>query len=73
MGWGIFQLFETADDAQVFVGHRERPLGALLPGVGLADLLADPRLDSNPKRVAAREWLLPRVDAELARYLARRS
>jgi crotonobetainyl-CoA:carnitine CoA-transferase CaiB-like acyl-CoA transferase len=69
MGWGIFQLFETADDAQVFVGvtsnaHWER----FCQEFGLADLLADPRLDSNPKRVAAREWLLPRVGAELRRY-----
>jgi crotonobetainyl-CoA:carnitine CoA-transferase CaiB-like acyl-CoA transferase len=32
------------------------------------DLLADSRLDTNEKRVAARDWLIPIVAAELARY-----
>ncbi|HLH27165.1 MAG TPA: CaiB/BaiF CoA-transferase family protein [Chloroflexota bacterium] len=69
MGWGIFHLFPTADGEQVFIAvtsnaHWERFCGAL----GLPDLLADERLDSNLKRVAARPWLLPRVREETAKY-----
>ncbi len=69
MGWGIFHLFDTADEAQVFIGvtsnaHWER----FCQEFGLADLLADPRLDSNLKRVAAREWLLPRVRDAVRQY-----
>jgi crotonobetainyl-CoA:carnitine CoA-transferase CaiB-like acyl-CoA transferase len=69
MGWGIFHLFPTADGEQVFIAvtsnaHWERFCGALV----LPDLLADERLDSNLKRVAARPWLLPRVREETAKY-----
>jgi crotonobetainyl-CoA:carnitine CoA-transferase CaiB-like acyl-CoA transferase len=35
---------------------------------GLADLLADERLDDNRKRVAARGWLPARVAEEMAKY-----
>jgi crotonobetainyl-CoA:carnitine CoA-transferase CaiB-like acyl-CoA transferase len=64
MGWGIFHLFPTADGEQVFIGvtsnaHWERFCAAL----GLADLAGDERLNTNSKRVAAQEWLLPRVRA----------
>ena len=66
--WGIYQTFAAADGEQVFLGvtsnnhwHRfcaafERP-----------DLAADPRLASNELRVAARQWLIPIVAADLAR------
>ena len=55
MGWGIYQLFTAADGEQVFIGitsnaHWER----FCAEFGLADLLADERLDDNSKRVAAR-------------------
>src|SRR3990172_6267678 len=62
MGWGIFHLFPTADGEQAFIGvtsnaHWER----FCKACGLEDLLADERLDPNPKRVAAQEWTLPRI------------
>ncbi len=68
MGWGIFHLFATADDEQVFIGvtsnaHWERFCAAL----GLQHLFADERLDTNAKRVAAQEWMLPPVREAVAR------
>ena len=62
MGWGIFHLFDTADKQQVFIGvtsnaHWER----LCREFAMPDLLADERLDTNAKRVASQEWMLPLV------------
>jgi crotonobetainyl-CoA:carnitine CoA-transferase CaiB-like acyl-CoA transferase len=72
MGWGIFHLFPTSDGEQVFIGvtsnaHWERFCRAF----GLQDLFADARLDSNDKRVAAQEWLLPRVREATVRFASR--
>jgi crotonobetainyl-CoA:carnitine CoA-transferase CaiB-like acyl-CoA transferase len=69
MGWGIFHLFESAGGEQVFIGvtsnaHWERFCTAL----NLPDLLADQRLANNPGRVAAQDWLLPRVREECRKY-----
>jgi crotonobetainyl-CoA:carnitine CoA-transferase CaiB-like acyl-CoA transferase len=69
MGWGIYQLFTAADGEEVFVGitsnaHWERFCTAF----GLADLLADERLNDNRKRVAARGWLPARVAEEMRKY-----
>jgi crotonobetainyl-CoA:carnitine CoA-transferase CaiB-like acyl-CoA transferase len=69
MGWGIYQLFEAADGEQVFIGvtsngHWER----FCREFGLDDLLADPRLADNGKRVEARGWLPARVAREMRRY-----
>jgi len=69
MGWGIFHLFESAHGEQVFVGvtsnaHWERFCQAL----DLPDLLADERLATNPGRVAAQDWLLPRIREECRKY-----
>ena len=62
MGWGIFHLFDTSDKQQVFIGvtsnaHWER----LCQEFAMPDLLADERLDTNAKRVASQEWMLPLV------------
>ena len=61
-GWGIYQIFATRDGDQIFVGvtsnnHWRR----FCDSFGRPDLYADPRLDTNEKRVAAREWLIPLV------------
>ena len=65
--WGIYDVFESADGAQVFVGvtsdaHWHRFTEAF----GLPDLWADPRLASNAGRAAGRDWLIPRL-AEMFR------
>src|SRR6201996_8338513 len=69
MGWGIFHLFETADQQQVFIGvtsnaHWERFCGEL----GLPQLYADENLNTNEKRVTAQEWMLPKIRAVTAKY-----
>jgi crotonobetainyl-CoA:carnitine CoA-transferase CaiB-like acyl-CoA transferase len=69
MGWGIYQLFPAADGEQVFIGitsnaHWER----FCQEFGLAELLADERLNDNARRVAARAWLPARVAAEMVKY-----
>jgi crotonobetainyl-CoA:carnitine CoA-transferase CaiB-like acyl-CoA transferase len=71
MGWGIYQLFTAADGEQVFIGitsnaHWER----FCTEFGLADLLADERLNDNRKRVAARDWLPARIAEEMLKYTA---
>ena len=69
MGWGIFHLFDTADGEQVFIGvtsnaHWQRFCAIF----GLGELHADERLATNEKRVAAQEWMLPKVREAVARY-----
>jgi crotonobetainyl-CoA:carnitine CoA-transferase CaiB-like acyl-CoA transferase len=69
MGWGIYQLFTAADGEEIFIGvtsnaHWER----FCTEFGLADLLADERLNDNRKRVAARGWLPERVADEMRKY-----
>jgi crotonobetainyl-CoA:carnitine CoA-transferase CaiB-like acyl-CoA transferase len=69
MGWGIFHLFDTADDEQVFIGvtsnaHWER----FCAEFGLQPLFADERLSTNEKRVSAQEWMLPLIREAVARY-----
>jgi len=69
MGWGIYQLFTAADGEEVFIGitsnaHWER----FCTEFKLDDLLADPSLDDNAKRVAARGWLPERIGEEMRRY-----
>jgi crotonobetainyl-CoA:carnitine CoA-transferase CaiB-like acyl-CoA transferase len=67
-GWGIYQVFKTRD-GELFVGvtsnnHWRR----FCESFERPDLLADARLDTNEKRVAARAWLIPEVAALLAQY-----
>jgi len=62
MGWGVFHLFPTAEGEQVFIGitsnaHWERFCRVFERG----EWATDPRLDSNEKRVAAQEWMLPLI------------
>ncbi|MGH7088570.1 MAG: CaiB/BaiF CoA transferase family protein, partial [Stellaceae bacterium] len=68
-GWGIYQTFPTKDGGSIFVGvtsnnHWRR----FCETFARPDLLADSRLDTNEKRVAAHDWLIPTVTAELAGY-----
>ncbi len=67
--WGIYDLFESADDALIFVGvtsdaHWRR----FAPAFDLVDLLDDNRLTGNAARAAERAWLIPRL-AERMRAL----
>jgi len=67
-GWGVYQIFKTSDDDQVFVGvtsnnHWKR----FCEVFALPELYADKRLGSNEARVAARPWMTPVIAEALAR------
>src|SRR5262245_16327135 len=67
MGWGVYDLFSTADQQQIFIGitsdgHWLR----FCREFGLADLLADRELATNHLRVEHRERVLPRIQAVVA-------
>ena len=60
--WGIYDVFDTADGKQVFVGVVTDSQWALFcEHFGVPGLRADPSLASNSQRVAARDRLLPIV------------
>ncbi|MCC7368207.1 MAG: CoA transferase [Chloroflexi bacterium] len=64
LGWGVYQLFTTADERQVFIAitsnaHWQRFCTAL----ELFDLRDDPDLDTNPKRCLHRPRVIPRIAA----------
>jgi len=60
--WAIYDIFDTADEDQVFVGVvSDTQWRAFCEAFGLRDLLADSSLDTNSGRVRERERLLPRI------------
>jgi crotonobetainyl-CoA:carnitine CoA-transferase CaiB-like acyl-CoA transferase len=64
LGWGVYQLFPTADERQVFIAitsnaHWQR----FCREFDLPDLGEDRSLDSNAKRAANRQVTLPRIEA----------
>lgn len=69
--WAVYDVFETADDSQVFVGVvSDTQWAVFCDEFRLYDLKADPELDSNRNRVLARERYMPRLRtmfAELSR------
>lgn len=55
--WPVYDIFDTADGRQIFVGAvTEGQWTALCKMLGLTDLLDDPRLQSRPDQIAARDW-----------------
>ncbi|MGI9342100.1 MAG: CaiB/BaiF CoA transferase family protein [Gammaproteobacteria bacterium] len=58
--WAIYQVFETGDDDQVFVGVvSDKQWKLLCESFGLDELAADPTLETNNDRVAHKDRLLP--------------
>jgi len=58
--WAIYQVFETGDDDQVFVGVvSNKQWKQLCEAFGLDELAADQSLATNNDRVAHKERLLP--------------
>jgi crotonobetainyl-CoA:carnitine CoA-transferase CaiB-like acyl-CoA transferase len=67
--WAIYQVFDTADQQQVFVGVvSDKQWKLLCDAFGLADLAADRSLDTNNDRVRHKDRLLPVIKAAFARY-----
>jgi crotonobetainyl-CoA:carnitine CoA-transferase CaiB-like acyl-CoA transferase len=67
--WAIYDVFETRDDEQVFVGVVSDALWEkFCAAFELHDLGADPQYRTNAQRVLARETLLPQVRALFKGY-----
>lgn len=69
--WAVYDVFDTADNAQVFVGVVSDTQWAIFcDEFGLTSLKSDPALASNRDRVLARERFMPdlrRLFASLSR------
>jgi crotonobetainyl-CoA:carnitine CoA-transferase CaiB-like acyl-CoA transferase len=60
--WAIYQIFETKDDDQVFVGIvSDKQWHLFCEAFGLDDLAADPTLKTNNDRAAQKERLVTAV------------
>jgi crotonobetainyl-CoA:carnitine CoA-transferase CaiB-like acyl-CoA transferase len=67
--WAIYDVFETQDSEQVFVGIVSDSLWEkFCAAFGLRELGADPQYKTNSQRVLAREALLPQVRAVFKAY-----
>jgi crotonobetainyl-CoA:carnitine CoA-transferase CaiB-like acyl-CoA transferase len=67
--WGVYDMFETADDDRLFVGVVTDTQWALFcREFALPELAADPRLGSNGARVKERGWMMPRLAEVLKRH-----
>lgn len=65
-GWGIYDIFETSDDEQVFLAVvTDTQWRTFCAAFGLEALGEREELATNSLRVAAREWLLPELAAVL--------
>ena len=66
--WALYDNFKTSDGELVFVGVvTDTQWKVFCEAFGLAELLADPALKTNPQRVEARPRILPIVSALFAK------
>jgi crotonobetainyl-CoA:carnitine CoA-transferase CaiB-like acyl-CoA transferase len=71
MGWGVYQLFDTADGRQVFIAvTSNRHWTRLCALLGLDDLGSDPGLNSNAKRTQQKPYFTPRIAAAVRKFTA---
>jgi crotonobetainyl-CoA:carnitine CoA-transferase CaiB-like acyl-CoA transferase len=67
--WAIYQVFETGDQQQVFVGVvSDKQWKDLCETFDLKELAADSSLDRNNDRVAQKDRLLPIIKEVFRRY-----
>jgi crotonobetainyl-CoA:carnitine CoA-transferase CaiB-like acyl-CoA transferase len=67
--WPVYDIFDTADNGQIFVGAVTDGQWHVLCGAfSLDDLAADSTLSTQAERVAQRARTLPRIAKELCRY-----
>lgn len=67
--WAVYDVFSVRDNAQIFLAVVSDTQWAIFcDAFGMKELKADPRLASNNLRVQARDWLMPVLRAEMARY-----
>lgn len=68
-GWAVYELFDCADGAQLFVGvTSEAQWLRFCETFGLDELARDERLASNISRIKEREWLIPQLREVLQHY-----
>ena len=67
--WAIYQVFDTGDGEQVFVGVvSDKQWKLLCEAFELRDFAADRTLDSNNDRVTHKERILPVIKATFLKY-----
>ena len=67
--WGVFDLFDTADGEQVFLGVvTDSQWVTFARAFDLGEMTNDPRLSSNTLRVRARDWMIPALREIVKRY-----
>ncbi|HEY8608405.1 MAG TPA: CaiB/BaiF CoA-transferase family protein [Noviherbaspirillum sp.] len=67
--WGIYDVFSVRDEEQIFLAVvSDSQWKVFCDAFGLAAFRDDPRLATNNDRVRAREWMMPLLRTELARY-----
>lgn len=67
--WAIYQVFDTGDGQQVFVGVvSDKQWKLLCEAFDLKDLAADRSLDTNNDRVAQKDRILPIIKETFRRY-----
>jgi len=67
--WAIYQVFDTGDDDQVFVGVvSDKQWLQLCEAFGLDELAADQSLATNNDRVTHKERLLPVIKATFRQF-----
>ncbi len=72
MGWGVYQLFNASDGRQVFIGATSNAHWArLCKEFELMDLYEDESLNTNAKRVAQRQRVIPRVQEAVGRFTSK--
>jgi crotonobetainyl-CoA:carnitine CoA-transferase CaiB-like acyl-CoA transferase len=70
--WGVFDLFETSDGEQVFLGVVTDTQWAVFGrAFDIGALADDARLASNTLRVEARPWMLPALREIIKKHSAR--
>jgi len=67
--WGVYDIFGTKDGERLFVGVvTDTQWVVFCREFGAAELAADARLKTNGDRVAARAWLLPKLQEILLHH-----
>jgi crotonobetainyl-CoA:carnitine CoA-transferase CaiB-like acyl-CoA transferase len=69
--WGVYDVFTVANGAQIFLAVVTNTHWQIFcDEFKLPHLRDDSRLDTNVKRVAAREWLMPQLIQHMSQYSA---
>jgi crotonobetainyl-CoA:carnitine CoA-transferase CaiB-like acyl-CoA transferase len=69
--WAVYDVFAVKDDEQIFLAVVSDTQWAIFcDAFGLSGMKTDPRLLTNNLRVEARDWMMPLLRNEMARYSA---